>query len=566
MNYLIIANIYLTLFCLFYWICLSKETFFQLNRWYLIGTVLLSFILPVIQLSWLQEIFKSSTVFTARASIDAVTIYTEPSMEEKNSPPLLQIPLWLAIYLLGCTVQLALTVRKTLILKRKLQTNNPGDAYSFMGCIKVDSDQEGAGFVLKHERVHAEQFHSIDILFAEMVKILSWFNPVVYYWNKSIKLTHEYIADEAMNKTAKERLAYAELLISRTFAIAPSTLTNNFLNHSFIKNRIHMLFKNKSKRTALLKYTLAVPLFIGMLIFSSAKVSDVAGFSRTLSDNLQVKSSFYNSMGRNINYLQEAKENGAVGVVDIAFENNKGEVKHAKALKTIGFGMEEEVIRVLSLPEVKRDLPEGKHVLRVNFKIMPMEEDQSPKGEVKEGASRLEGYNNLDDLLVVGYTEQGTSKDKDTQKDVPKRDKLEGSNRLNSVIVRNSQDTAKRQEEVSNFDKVDIQPSFPGGMKAFYEWVGRNYEYPQKAKEEEVNGTIHLSFVIERDGKLSEFKIIRDLGHGTGDAALEMLKKSPKWSPGSVKGRPVRVAYSLPIRLNLKGMEESEKGKGSEAE
>ncbi|QNL51212.1 energy transducer TonB [Olivibacter sp. SDN3] len=548
MNYLIIANIYLTLFGVFYWLFLSKETFFQINRWYLIGTVLLSFVLPLIQLTWLQEMFRTSTVVIARASIDAVAVYAEPKAEEEFRSFLSKIPFWLTVYMAGCAVQAFFTIRKVIALKRKLGMDNSGDAYSFLGSVKVDRDQDGASFVLQHEKVHVRQLHSLDILFAEAVKIFNWFNPMVYYWSKSVKLTHEYIADEAINKTAQERLAYAELLISKTFSIAPSALTNNFFNHSFIKSRIHMLFKNKSKRTALLKYTLAVPLFVGMLIFSSAKVSDVEGLSRVLSDNLQVKKSFYKSMGRNINYLQEAKENGAIGAVDIAFESEKGEVKQAKALKTIGFGIEKEVIRVLSLPEVQPDLPEGKHILRVNFKMMPVEEDRSRKEETKEDASRLEGYHNLDDLVIVGYAKQEAS-----PKGRPEKEN--DTERVQLAINREDQDTVKSKEDVSDYNLVDVPPSFPGGMKAFYEWVGQNYVYPQKAKDEGVNGTIHLSFVVERNGALSDFKLLQDLGHGTGEAALEMLKKSPKWTPATVKGEAVRVAYSLPIQLNLQEKE-----------
>lgn len=107
---------------------------------------------------------------------------------------------------------------------------------------------------------------------------------------------------------------------------------------------------------------------------------------------------------------------------------------------------------------------------------------------------------------------------------------------------------------IMDFNAVEVQPSFPGGMQEFYKWVGKNYNYPQMAKEQGVNGAIHVSFVVERDGSLTDIKVLRDLKYGTGEEAMRLLKSSPKWKPGIQNGRPVRVSYSLPIRLNLQGM------------
>lgn len=101
------------------------------------------------------------------------------------------------------------------------------------------------------------------------------------------------------------------------------------------------------------------------------------------------------------------------------------------------------------------------------------------------------------------------------------------------------------------FQSVEINPEPPGGMKAFMEWIAKNYDYPQAAIEAGVNGQVQVSFVVERDGSLTDLKIVRDLKYGTGEAALKLLQKAAKWSPGIQNGRPVRVAYTLPIRLNL---------------
>ena len=104
------------------------------------------------------------------------------------------------------------------------------------------------------------------------------------------------------------------------------------------------------------------------------------------------------------------------------------------------------------------------------------------------------------------------------------------------------------------FQSVEIQPEPPGGMAAFRKWIETNYVYPQGAIDAGVKGTVNVSFVVEKDGSLTDVKIVRDLQYGTGQAALNMLKKAKKWSPGIQNGRPVRVAYTLPIRLDLSQM------------
>jgi len=102
------------------------------------------------------------------------------------------------------------------------------------------------------------------------------------------------------------------------------------------------------------------------------------------------------------------------------------------------------------------------------------------------------------------------------------------------------------------FVAVEVEPSFPGGMLAFLNYVAKNYQFPPAAKEQGVNGKVILNFIVEKDGTLSNIKIVRDLGFGTGLEAVRILEKSPIWKPGIQNGRPVRVSYSLPINLQIK--------------
>lgn len=101
------------------------------------------------------------------------------------------------------------------------------------------------------------------------------------------------------------------------------------------------------------------------------------------------------------------------------------------------------------------------------------------------------------------------------------------------------------------FTSVQVQPEPPGGMAAFRKWIADNFQYPAGAIDAGVKGAVELTFVVERDGSLTDIQIKRDLGYGTGQAGINLLKKAKKWSPGIQNGRPVRVQYSLPIRLDL---------------
>jgi len=101
------------------------------------------------------------------------------------------------------------------------------------------------------------------------------------------------------------------------------------------------------------------------------------------------------------------------------------------------------------------------------------------------------------------------------------------------------------------FVEAEVPPVFPGGMKAFFEYVARNYQYPIAAKEQGIKGKLILSFIVEKDGSLTDIQIVRNLGMGTGEEAVRLLQHAPKWKPGIQNGRPVRVRYQLSISLQI---------------
>ena len=100
--------------------------------------------------------------------------------------------------------------------------------------------------------------------------------------------------------------------------------------------------------------------------------------------------------------------------------------------------------------------------------------------------------------------------------------------------------------QIYNTASIDVKPYFPGGIDKFYKFVGNNYQTPE---EEGLKGKVYVTFVVEKDGSLTDIKVIRDIGYGTGKEAIRVLKKCPKWTPGEQNGKKVRVLYSLPITI-----------------
>ncbi|MFV8370799.1 M56 family metallopeptidase [Flavobacterium sp. LB2P74] len=107
----------------------------------------------------------------------------------------------------------------------------------------------------------------------------------------------------------------------------------------------------------------------------------------------------------------------------------------------------------------------------------------------------------------------------------------------------------KGENEVYNTAGITEKPDFPGGISEFYKFVGENYKTPSQPN---LKGKIYVTFIIEKDGSLSDIKNIRDIGFGSGEEAIRVLKICPKWIPGKMNGVPVRVMYSLPITLQSK--------------
>ena len=99
---------------------------------------------------------------------------------------------------------------------------------------------------------------------------------------------------------------------------------------------------------------------------------------------------------------------------------------------------------------------------------------------------------------------------------------------------------------VYNTAGIEVKPDFPGGMEKFNAFVAKNYQAPE---EEGLKGKVYVTFVVEKDGSLTDIKVLRDIGYGTGKEAIRVLNKCPKWTPGEQNGKKVRCTFSLPISI-----------------
>ena len=104
------------------------------------------------------------------------------------------------------------------------------------------------------------------------------------------------------------------------------------------------------------------------------------------------------------------------------------------------------------------------------------------------------------------------------------------------------------EEEVDEiFFIVEEQPAPKGGMPAFYKYIGENIKYPMQAKQAKIQGKVFVEFVVDRDGTISNIKVVKGIGFGCDEEAARVLKESPKWRPGKQRGKPVLVRMTLPI-------------------
>lgn len=271
--------VFQVLFLAVYDLFLKKETFFNLNRLYLLIAPILGFILPFVSLGFIQQRIPQEYII----QLPAVVIGGGVS-EMVSSGNNWWIPNFTALWIFGMVLSaLLLCVKFYKIIKLKFTANTQkfpkfklvtlpktDIAFSFFNSIFLGENisEENKASIIAHEKIHIEQKHSLDLLFFEMLRIVFWFNPMIYLFQNRIATLHEYIADAKVT-IQKDKKQYYQSLLSEVFQTEKISFINTFFNQSLIKKRIIMLQKSKSTKTAQFKYLLLLPIICGMLVYTA---------------------------------------------------------------------------------------------------------------------------------------------------------------------------------------------------------------------------------------------------------------------------------------------------------
>ncbi|NIO48295.1 MAG: hypothetical protein GTN73_02480, partial [Candidatus Aminicenantes bacterium] len=268
--YLFEVSVSLALFYSIYWLFLKKETFFEVNRLFLISSVLFSFIVPFINASFI----KISSPIASRQLIERTYVFGQTASTQSKTMGFFDV-LWL-IYLIGAGLFLLRFLYKLLklqilIKKSSIERINginvvfvekdlaPFSFFNFVFVNRSNISEEDFNRIVAHEMIHIRQYHSVDLLVMELLTILQWFNPFVWPYKESLKETHEYLADNAVIAQGCNAAKYQLLIFEQHVGVKLFEFANNF-NHSQIKRRITMMTKRKSKRWAKFKVLLILPL------------------------------------------------------------------------------------------------------------------------------------------------------------------------------------------------------------------------------------------------------------------------------------------------------------------
>ena len=274
LHYLIQITLFQALFFLVYELLLKKETFFTGNRAYLLVTQALVLLLPFLHFPQIQESIPPTYQSVYTVTYSSINKVIQPVANTSATTPFQFHWEWL-IYL-GAIISLILFSIKLLRIYKTIYTNekqnhtrfkiiaiaDDSTAFSFLNYIFIGNEinENKQQEIIKHELIHIQQKHSLDLLFFEILRILFWFNPFIYIYQKRITETHEFLVDQELAQNVTEKKQYYETILSAVFNTENLSFSSPFYNPSLIKKRIQMLTKMKSSNRRRLKYFFIVPI------------------------------------------------------------------------------------------------------------------------------------------------------------------------------------------------------------------------------------------------------------------------------------------------------------------
>lgn len=283
-HYLIQIIVFQLLFLLVYELFLKKETFFTYNRAYLLITPVIAILLPLLKIPFLQSAIPAETFTILPEVLIGGSGEVQSGLTSSSVAPEADqnINWWLLAYSAGFLFNMGVFFHKFRILKQLfshepiLNTGEmkivevPGSTIActfyntvFLGTELSEKEREQ---ILSHELVHVRQRHTLDLLFFEFLKLVFWFNPLIYIYQTRISTLHEFLADAGVVKNV-EKQDYFQQLLNTAFNTRDISFLNQFFNHSIIKKRIVMLQKSRSKTASKFKFLIILPLMLAMLTY-----------------------------------------------------------------------------------------------------------------------------------------------------------------------------------------------------------------------------------------------------------------------------------------------------------
>lgn len=468
--------------------------------------------------------------------------------------------------------------------------------------------RENGRQIVAHEQAHISNRHSWDLLLVEVCLLAQWFNPAAWLLRQELQNIHEYEADDTVLRRGINAREYQLLIIKKAVGARLYSLANS-LNHSSLKKRLTMMMKEKSHPWARLKYLYVLPLAaISMVAFAHTEaannsngISEAKGTEVLANNQIPgVKSSenekvlivvdgkltiqetgpidwTNEDLAKHIGVTPEeiaqievikkpeilAQWNipGATGAILVTTKkakaadetaeaakekftvtiNNAGEYSYGRMGGTLTKGSLDDVANYIQTERRKLTEAGGGQYLAVNVKL----DNNAPK----------ESFEKLKNMLRKAWEMRITYGLMEDEKAVVSHLKLNGQARLNEDT--NVLEVDGNAEEV--FQVVENMPEFPGGNTELMKFLAKNIKYPAEAQQKGEQGRVMVQFVVGKDGKLSDIKIMRSISPTLDAEAIRVIKAMPTWKPGTQRGQAVAVKYTIPISFRLQGSKGDDK-------
>ena len=370
MVYLLLSNLLLLVFFLIYHSRLRKLTFFNWNRWYLLGSTLLAFGIPYILFVDFQlpEVVTINLPYVELNDLYSPTI----AMHDQQGNWGNTVDNLTIIYWIGVLVSMLILLVKIFFLVKQNSRNDGIGSYSFFWHIHIGKEVKDNEMIRTHEEIHVKKGHSYDLFFIEIIHVFNWFNPLFYFIKQALKMVHECQVD---NHFSANKVAYAELLVAQSLQVDIALLRHDFSNQSIVKKRIQMLFKKTSAPADRFNYLLVLPIsLLGLFLIKNSQANPT---QYELSyDDFKLGTQFYNAKSplelfnyeetdqppvypggidvfRKEVYSRYVISEQAIlakikGIIEVSFIiNNKGEVEDLAVIRDLGYGSGESAIAAI---------------------------------------------------------------------------------------------------------------------------------------------------------------------------------------------------------------------------